>query len=42
MGTAAMRDPRAPGRVIAEMQAWLDKHGVKSVREIVGSLEWQS
>jgi dihydroorotate dehydrogenase (NAD+) catalytic subunit len=42
MGTAAMRDPRAPKRVISEMQGWLERHGVKSASEIVGSLEWQS
>ena len=42
MGTAAMRDPRAPARVLSEMQSWLDKHRVQSVSEIVGTLEWQS
>lgn len=42
MGTAAMRDPRAPKRVISEMHTWLEKHNVKSASEIVGSLEWQS
>ncbi|HKY96414.1 MAG TPA: dihydroorotate dehydrogenase [Gemmatimonadaceae bacterium] len=42
MGTAAMRDPRAPQRVISEMQSWLEKHGIKSANDIVGSLEWQS
>ena len=42
MGTAAMRDPRAPARVLSEMQAWLDRHRINSVSEIVGSLEWQS
>jgi dihydroorotate dehydrogenase (NAD+) catalytic subunit len=42
MGTAAMRDPRAPQRVISEMQSWLEKHGITSAADIVGSLEWQS
>lgn len=42
MGTAAMRDPRSPQRVISEMQSWLAKHGVKSASDIVGSLEWPS
>lgn len=41
MGTAAMRDPRAPERVLAEMRSWCQSHGVRSMREIVGSLEWQ-
>ena len=42
MGTAAMRDPRAPGRVISEISGWLIAHGVRSVSDIVGSLEWPS
>lgn len=42
MGTAAMRDPRSPERVISEMKSWLDKHRIESVSDIVGSLEWQS
>lgn len=42
IGTAAMRDPRAPARVLSEMQAWLEVHRIGSVSEIVGSLEWQS
>ncbi|HEU4880573.1 MAG TPA: dihydroorotate dehydrogenase [Gemmatimonadaceae bacterium] len=42
MGTAALRDPRAPDRVIAEMSQWCERHDVKSIGELVGSLEWQS
>jgi dihydroorotate dehydrogenase (NAD+) catalytic subunit len=42
MGTAAMRDPRAPERVVREIAGWCESHGVKSMSEIVGSLEWQS
>jgi dihydroorotate dehydrogenase (NAD+) catalytic subunit len=42
MGTAALRDPRAPGRVISEMREWCERHHVKSLTEVVGSLEWQS
>ena len=42
MGTAAMRDPRAPQRVIAEIAEWCERHSVKSIEEIRGSLEWQS
>lgn len=42
MGTAAMRDPRAPERVITEIGSWCRSHGVKSMTELVGSLEWQS
>ena len=42
MGTAALRDPRAPERLVSEMRTWFAKHGVGSVDEIVGSLEWPS
>ena len=42
MGTAAMRDPRAPQRVISEIAEWCERHNVKAIGEIRGSLEWQS
>jgi dihydroorotate dehydrogenase (NAD+) catalytic subunit len=42
IGTAAMRDPRTPERVIGELAAWCSSHGVRSVDEIIGSLEWPS
>lgn len=41
VGTAAMRDPRAPSRILSEMRAWCHKHDVKSLDEIRGSLQWQ-
>jgi dihydroorotate dehydrogenase (NAD+) catalytic subunit len=42
MGTAALRDPRAPERVISELSTWCRDHGVNRVSDIVGSLEWPS
>lgn len=42
LGTAAMRDPRAPDRVLSEIRSWCEKHSVHDVSEIVGTLEWQS
>ena len=42
VGTAALRDPRAPERIVAEMESWFDEHSVNNVSEIIGSLEWQS
>jgi len=42
VGTAALRDPRAPDRILGEIQNWCEKHSVRDVNEIVGSLEWQS
>jgi len=42
IGTAAMRDPRAPTRIVRELEAWCARHGVRSLGEVVGSLEWRS
>ena len=42
VGTAALRDPRAPDHIIAEMKSWFDRHNVRDANEIIGSLEWQS
>ncbi|HKN66627.1 MAG TPA: dihydroorotate dehydrogenase [Gemmatimonadaceae bacterium] len=42
IGTAAMRDPRAPARIVRELDAWCARHGVRSLGEIVGSLDWRS
>jgi dihydroorotate dehydrogenase (NAD+) catalytic subunit len=40
MGTAAMRDPRAPERVVRDLARWCARHGVASLRDVVGTLEW--
>jgi dihydroorotate dehydrogenase (NAD+) catalytic subunit len=40
VGTAAMRDPRVPGRIIADLKKWCRRHGVLSLDEIIGTLEW--
>lgn len=42
IGTAALRDPRTPERVILEVADWCDAHGVRSVTELTGTLEWPS
>ena len=42
IGTAALRDPRAPARVLDEMRRWCERHRVSSLHELVGSLEWPS
>lgn len=39
VGTAAMRDPRAPERIVAEMREWCDRHST-SVSDLRGTLEW--
>ena len=40
MGTASMRDPRTAERVIKGLEHWCAQHGVGSIREVVGTLEW--
>lgn len=39
VGTAALRDPRAPERIVREMDAWCSAHGV-TVSTLRGTLEW--
>lgn len=40
MGTAILRDPRAPERVVAGLERWCRKRGVACIADIVGSLEF--
>ncbi|MFL5616571.1 MAG: dihydroorotate dehydrogenase [Gemmatimonadaceae bacterium] len=42
IGTAAMRDPRTPARIVNELEAWCNRHDVLSLGEIVGALEWRA
>jgi dihydroorotate dehydrogenase (NAD+) catalytic subunit len=36
VGTATFADPRAPARVLAELERWCRRHGVASVADLVG------
>ena len=40
IGTAAMRDPSVPGRIVKELAAWCTKHHHPHLSTIVGTLEW--
>ena len=40
MGTAALRDPRTPERVVQELTKWAERHGVRSIMDLRGALEW--
>ena len=42
IGTAALRDPRLPERVVRDLARWCDAHGVRFLGELVGTLEWPS
>ena len=40
LGTAALRDPRTPARIVRGLERWCAQHGVRSVAELRGALEW--
>ena len=40
VGTAALRDPRAPERIVRDLAAWCDRRGIRSIADVVGTLEW--
>lgn len=40
VGTATMRDPRTPERVVRELGQWCAAHGVRKVTDLRGTLEW--
>ena len=42
IGTAALRDPRVPERVVRELAEWCDANSLRSVRDVIGTLEWPS
>ncbi|HSQ31937.1 MAG TPA: dihydroorotate dehydrogenase [Gemmatimonadaceae bacterium] len=42
IGTAAMRDPRAPERIVHEIDEWCRRHGVAHLHDVTGTLEWPS
>jgi dihydroorotate dehydrogenase (NAD+) catalytic subunit len=40
IGTAALRDPRAPERIVGELERWCERHGMANIQELCGTLEW--
>jgi dihydroorotate dehydrogenase (NAD+) catalytic subunit len=40
IGTAAMQNPRLPERIVRDLDRWCSAHGVRSVAELRGQLEW--
>lgn len=40
VGTAALRDPGVPERVVRDLARWCDAHGVRSLADVVGTLDW--
>ena len=39
VGTAALRDPRAPQRIVRDLERWCARHGVSRLSSIIGTLE---
>jgi dihydroorotate dehydrogenase (NAD+) catalytic subunit len=39
IGTAMLRDPRAPERVLRDLARWCDRNGVGNVSDLVGTLQ---
>ena len=42
VGTAAMQDPRLPRKLVDDLGRWCTKHGVRSVSEMRGTLQWST
>ena len=40
LGTASMRDPRTADRLVRGLERWCARHNVRSIRDVIGSLEW--
>lgn len=40
VGTAALRDPRTPERIVEGLEAWCHTHGVKSLSSLTRTLKW--
>ncbi len=42
IGTAALANPSVPERVVRDLRAWCDRHGVRSVGEVIGAVRLPS
>ena len=42
VGTAALKDPKRPERIVRDLERWCDRERVRSISELVGTLEWPS
>ncbi|MGQ0643583.1 MAG: dihydroorotate dehydrogenase [Gemmatimonadaceae bacterium] len=40
VGTAALRDPRTPERIVRELARWCSTHGVTTISALTGALAW--
>ncbi|MBA3918894.1 MAG: dihydroorotate dehydrogenase [Gemmatimonas sp.] len=42
VGTAALRNPRAPERITRDLGRWAEREGVRDLRSVIGTLTWPS
>jgi dihydroorotate dehydrogenase (NAD+) catalytic subunit len=40
VGTAALKNPRAPERIARDLEAWCGDHDVKDIQQLRGALQW--
>lgn len=40
VGTAALRDPRTPERIVRDLARWCRREGISSITEIIGTIQW--
>ena len=40
VGTAALVNPRRPERIVRDLEAWCTRHNVRSIRDLIGQLDW--
>jgi dihydroorotate dehydrogenase (NAD+) catalytic subunit len=40
VGTAMLRDPRAPERIVAGLAKWCEAHGVSNLKDLIGTLDY--
>lgn len=41
LGTASMRDPRNAHRLVRALERWCARRGVRSIQDVIGTLEWR-
>jgi dihydroorotate dehydrogenase (NAD+) catalytic subunit len=41
IGTAAMQQPRLPEKLVADLAKWCERHAVRSLADLRGTLEWE-
>ena len=39
VGTATFHDPRAPGRILRELQGWCRSHGIRRLADLIGAVQ---